>query len=163
VKINRGKVSFDPFKLTMNGAPINAKAELNLSVPGYIYDLTVVADRLPVQPLFNSFSHGPAAEYRGDLSLNTRLKGAGITGASLQKSLSGEFSLNLTNATIQLVGPKARRLIPIASVLGVPELVTHPTVAVRAEMGAGKIDVKQIKVLSEAFQADAQAIRSPTS
>jgi len=113
-----GKVTLDPFQLTLNGAPVSAKTDLNLGVPGYQYDVAFTADKIPVEPLANSFSPEYRSQAKGELLASLQVKGAGTTGASLQKNLSGAFGFTFTNANIQLAGPKARKLItPIALVL----------------------------------------------
>ncbi len=74
-----------PFKLSLNGAPVNATVDLNLGVPGYRYDVAFSADRIPVAPLVNTFVPDRKGQMGGTLTANAQIKGAGITGASLAK------------------------------------------------------------------------------
>ena len=157
LKLNDNRVVLNPFQLTLNGAPVNAKADLNLGVPGYQYDVSFNADRVSIEPLANSFSPDYRNQAKGELLATAQIQGAGVTGASLQKSLVGDASLTLTNANIQLVGRKAKLLItPIAFVLGLDELTRSPLngLDARIKMGGGKIALTQCHVLSDAFVAD---------
>ena len=45
VKMDGGHVLVKPFQLVLNGAPVNATADLDLSVPGYKYNLTSMPTR----------------------------------------------------------------------------------------------------------------------
>jgi len=55
VKIDGGHVVLNPFKLTLNGAPLNSTVDLDLGVPGYKYDASLSALAIPLAPLVNSF------------------------------------------------------------------------------------------------------------
>ena len=44
VKVDGGHVLVKPFQLVLNGAPVNASVDLDLSVPGYKYNLALNAD-----------------------------------------------------------------------------------------------------------------------
>jgi uncharacterized protein involved in outer membrane biogenesis len=157
LKLDGGRVLLQPFTLTLNGAPVTASADLNLGVPGYQYDVSFTAKGVPIAPLADSFSSAYRGKATGDFSANAKIKGAGITGVSLQKNLAGDVSLVLTNADIQLAGPKAKTLIaPIAFALGLEELQRSPVSGLNAQlkMGGGKIAVTQCDVQSDAFRTD---------
>jgi hypothetical protein len=161
-KIDKGQVNLNPFQLTLNGAPVNARALLNLGVPGYQYDVTVTADRVPIEPFVNTFTPDKRGQFTGFIRANAQVKGAGTTGASLQKFASGQFDLSLTNANIQVVKSQTKILfIPInlgiiATVLGVPEIMQSPVTGVnaRAGLGNGQITVQHADVVSDAFRAE---------
>jgi uncharacterized protein involved in outer membrane biogenesis len=158
-KINRGEVTLKPFQMALNGAKVSAQGLVNLAVPGYTYDLTFQADKVPIDPIASSFSTNSAGQYQGDLIAQAQVKGAGVTGASLQKNLSGQVSFSLTNLNLTIAGPKIRRVLePIALVLRVPELTQTPLnwVNAKAEVGQGKIQVSQLGALSHAFLANGQ-------
>ena len=158
LKLDGSQVLLNPFQLTLNGAPVNATADLNLGVPGYQYDVSFNADGVPIGPLTDTFSPDYQGKAFGKLIAGAQIKGAGITGANLQKNLTGGASLVLTNANILLVGPKAKALItPVAVVLGLNELTRAPLIGLNArlKMGGGKINLTQCDVLSDAFRADA--------
>ena len=55
VKIDGGHVVVNPFKLTLNGAPVNTTVDLDLGVPGWKYDWSLSAQAIPLAPLVNSF------------------------------------------------------------------------------------------------------------
>jgi uncharacterized protein involved in outer membrane biogenesis len=156
-RLDGSRVTLKPMQCTLNGAPVNAGVDLDLGVPGYQYDLSFTADRIPVEPLANSFSPDYRGQAKGELHASAQIKGAGTTGASLQKTLTGQTSLLFTNADIQLVGRKAKLLLtPIALVLGLTELTKSPVQVInaQAQMGQGKIQVGACQVVGPAFQAD---------
>src|SRR6185295_5277286 len=127
VKLDGSRVTVNPCQLTLNGAPVQASVALNLGVPGYEYDVTFSGDKIPVEPLANSFSPEYRGQAKGELLASAQIKGAGTSDANLRKNLSGRLDFTFTNAIIQLSGERARRLItPIALVLRLPELKQTP-------------------------------------
>ena len=52
-KIDGGHVVVNPFKLTLNGAPVNSTVDLDLGVPGWKYDVSLSAQAIPLAPLVN--------------------------------------------------------------------------------------------------------------
>jgi len=156
LRVDGGHVELKPCQLSLNGAPVNAGADLNLAVPGWQYDLTFTADKVPVEPLANSFSKAYRGQAKGQLLANVQIKGAGTTGTSLRKNLGGQVSLSFTNANIQIVGPKAKAIItPIALLLNLPELLHSPINYLTTDilLGGGKIDMRQFTAHSDAFIA----------
>jgi hypothetical protein len=159
VKLDGGRVVVKPCQFSLNGAPVSANADLDLSVPGYKYDVTFDANRVPLEPLAKSFSPVYADKAQGNLIANAQIKGMGITGRSLQQNLTGTVALNFTNANIQIVGPKVKSVLtPISIVLGAPELLNSPLdyVATKLEFGSGKIETRQFVAHSVAFEAVSQ-------
>lgn len=160
-RLDGSHVVIKPAQLTLNGAPISATADLDLSVPGFKYDLVFSADKVPVEPLANSFSPTYRGQAKGVLLANASLKGAGVTGVNLKRTLSGEVNLNLTNANIQIVGPKVKSVLsPIALVLGAPELLNSPLNYLNARLraGNGQIEVQRFVAHSDAFLAESQGV-----
>ncbi len=156
--IQTNQVSLQPFSMQLNGAPMRLQALIDLGVPGYGYDLTLGAERIPLQPLVNSFS-AQSNKLRGDLTAHAQIKGVGTTGASLQKTLAGQMDLVTTNLNLEIVGPKIRRLLePIALVLQLPELMQTPIdwIAANANMGDGQIQLTNFVVQSAAFVAQSR-------
>ena len=100
LKLDGGQVTLKPFQLTLNGAPVTAAADVNLGVPGYTYDVSFSAQAVPLAPLVDS----AAPEYKGacggTATAEGQLKGAGITGANLQKNLAGKFYAGSTNMNL---------------------------------------------------------------
>ena len=155
-KVDGGKINLDPCRLLLNGAPVTASADLDLGVRGYIYALSFQMDKVPIGPIADTFSPATRGQYRGLIIANAHVKGAGITGVSLQKSLSGRAGFNFTNADLQLNGPKTRQVIvPIATLLGVPEITQSPLdwLQAQTEMGGGNIKLTQFTAQSAAFRA----------
>jgi hypothetical protein len=185
VTVDGGHVTVKPFKLALNGAPVNGTADLNLGVPGYRYDVAVGADRVPVAPLVNTFMPDRKGQMGGTLTANAQVKGAGITGAGLQRNLTGQFAGGVTNLNLSVMNahsPILKTLInviatipqllsspesAIASLLGqatgqsgglMDELRQSPILVINAQIraGGGRIDLPSASVQSTAFKADGQ-------
>lgn len=155
-KLDGSRVLLKPAQLFLNGAPVTATADLDLGVPGYKYDVSFTANGVPVEPLANTFSPTYRGQAQGRLIANGQLKGAGVTGLNLKKSLAGTVNFSFTNANIQIVGPKVKAVLtPIALVLGAPELLRSPLDFVNASLraGNGQIEVPQFIAHSAAFRA----------
>ena len=153
------KLAVKPFSLNINRHPVRGTLNCNLGVTGYQYDVALSAERVPLQPLANVFSQEAAGRYQGDLDFDTQLQGAGLTGPSLQKNLAGHFKAAFTNANIQMVGPKVQNLlVPISTVLRLPELAETSVrwLNLDTAVGKGNIDVKQLIVAADAFQASSK-------
>src|SRR5262249_44053094 len=151
VTVNTNHVSLKPFQLSLNGAPVSASAELDLGVPGYVYDVAMSGDKIPVEPLANSFTTNAHGVHQGQILLDAKIKGAGIRGTNRKKNLGGTGGITVTNAALQILGPKAKAIpTPIAFVLGLPDLLQAPPtwVGVQAEAGQGKIQLKQCTAYS---------------
>ncbi|HUJ12061.1 MAG TPA: AsmA family protein [Verrucomicrobiae bacterium] len=158
-RVDGSHIVIKPCQLTLNGAPVNATVDLDLGVPGYKYDIACKANRVPLEPLVNSFSPTYSDKAQGNLIATVQINGAGVTGRSLQKSLSGQINLSFTNANIQIVGPKVKAVLtPIALVLGAPELLSSPLDYVNAnlQIGNGQIEVRKFVAHSAAFLAESQ-------
>jgi uncharacterized protein involved in outer membrane biogenesis len=162
--IRSNEVNVKPLQLALNGAPVSGTAYVNLGVKGYAYDVALKADRVPLEPLAGSFVQLAEGRVRGDVILDSRIQGKGITGASLQKNLNGNVDLIYTNANFQLIRDDAKILFlnlkpvitVIAYALGVEEILQSPVNAIdsRIKLGGGVVDVQQAKVLSDAFLAN---------
>jgi uncharacterized protein involved in outer membrane biogenesis len=185
VNVDGGHVTVKPCQLTLNGAPVNATADLNLGVPGYKYDLTLGADRVPVAPLVNTFMPDRKGQMGGTFTAQAKFTGAGITGAGLQRNLTGQFAGGVTNLNLSVMNvhsPILKTLInviatipqllsspesAIASLLGqvtgqggglMDELKKSPIQVINAQIkaGGGRIDLPSASVQSTAFKADAR-------
>lgn len=156
-QINQGVVTVNPLQLLLNGAPIKATGTWNPGLRGYVYDVSFNADKIPLSPLANTFLPSFKEQTLGDLSAQGAVKGAGVTGTSLQKNLAGHLNFVLTNANIQMVSPRSRQLLaPVATVLGLPEITQSPLNALQAgaTLGQGRIEVTNVMALTSAFQAE---------
>lgn len=156
-KIQGSRVLLDPFQLSLNGAPVKVKADLNLGVKGYAYDFSASLERVPLAPLVNTFMPENAGAYQGTLIASANVKGAGTTGVNLKKSLNGQADFTLTNANVKIVGKYLKPILSgIAFVLRAPELTTSPVkwMVTNLKFGGGKIDVANLQLQSDLFAAD---------
>ena len=55
-KVDGSLVTMKPLEMSINGGPVDAAVDLDLSVPGYKYDVVFKANRIPAEPIANSFS-----------------------------------------------------------------------------------------------------------
>ena len=136
-KVDGGHVVVNPFKLTLNGGPVNTTVDLDLGVPGYKYALSFNAASIPLAPLVNSFQPDRAGQIGGTLSAQAQINGLGTTGANLQKNLAGQFdvaSTNLNLSVINIRSPLLRTLINVVATI--PELARNPESAVGNLLGS---------------------------
>jgi len=158
-KLDGGHIVLKPLQLTLNGGPINSTLDLDLGVPGYKYDLVFTADKVPLEPLVDSFSPTYRDSANGMLSGDIQVKGAGTTGRSLRQSLTGKTTLAVKDAKIQIVGPKAKAILgPISLMLGAPELLSSPLDYLDTDLrfGSGKIDMRKFTARSSAVLVESR-------
>jgi hypothetical protein len=133
VKIDGGHVVLNPFKLALNGAPVNTTLDLDLGVPGWKYDWSLSAQAIPLAPLVNSFQPERKGVLSGTLTAQMKFAGAGTTGASLQKNLTGQFDLTSTNLNLLVDNIKGTnvytRLLKtlVKTITVIPDLAKNPT------------------------------------
>jgi hypothetical protein len=153
-----GRVQIKPMQLALNGAPIRSDIDLNLGVPGYQYDASFKAVKVPLEPLANTFVPAYRGLVKADMNVDVAVKGSGVTGVNLRKNLEGQILFTLTNANIQ-VGKMASEnfgggnmgkiakgtLTVVAYGLQVPEILTAPLDWVNAQvkLGQGNIDLRE--------------------
>jgi len=85
-----------------------------------------------------------------------QIKGAGVTGAGLQKNLNGQADFSFTNANIQVTSPATKKLlVPIATLLRVGDITQSPLdwVAAQTSMGGGNINLNAVTIESPTFEA----------
>lgn len=153
------EIVFNPVQFTLNGAPVKAVASLNLNVPGYSYSFSFSADKVPLEPIANSFMPDKRGQYQGDIIAWGEIKGRGTTGTQLRQYLTGNAGLTLTNANIQIVGPKMRKVVvPVSVALGIPELAQAPIKWSNVEvlLGSGAINITRCDLASDAFRGHVQ-------
>lgn len=146
-----------PMSLTLNGAPVTASFDLGLGQKGYSYVVSFSADKVPIEPIANTFTPEKRGAYQGQILASAQVKGAGVTGASLKTNLTAQINFRLTNANLQIVGPRLRPFLStIALALQTPELTTSPLKWVSSDIsiGGGVIELKRVQMLSDAFTAD---------
>jgi hypothetical protein len=155
--IENGRVNVNPFSLTLNGAPVNLNALLNLSVAGYEYDINAKLDRVPAEPLANTFVPDKKGQFKGDIIADARIKGAGTTGAGLKKNLGGQIGFSLTNANVQVTEYKRLQqlLVPIGTALRIPELASSPLqwIVANAVITNGHVNIPAAMAESSVFRA----------
>ena len=126
-KLHQGLLKLDPFSLILNGAPVTAAAAWDVGRPNGAYEASLKAEGLPLLPLTSSFTTNATARLRGNLHAALQLKGAGTTGASLQKNLTGEFDLGSTNLNLAVANVRNPLLKTVVNViLSIPDLVRRP-------------------------------------
>jgi hypothetical protein len=137
LKLDGGRVLLNPFKLTLNGAPVNTTVDVDVGVPGYKYDLAFNAQAIPLAPLVNSFQPERKGQVGGALTGQARIAGAGATGTSLQKSLNGNFDVATTNLNLSVVNIKNPLLRSVVNVVAmIPDLIKNPDNAVGSLLSA---------------------------
>jgi uncharacterized protein involved in outer membrane biogenesis len=155
-RIEGSRVVLKPVQLAINGAPVNTEIDLDLSKPGWKYAIAFNANRLPIEPLANSFSPEYRGRAKGELIANVKVDGAGVTGPNLRKNLAGNLGLTFTNAEIQIVGSRLKGfLTPVAAALKAPGLLNTPLnwAGVDTTVGGGKLSFGQLALVSPAFAA----------
>jgi hypothetical protein len=150
-------VNINPLEITINKAPIKANVDLDLSVPGYKYNLTFSADKVPVGALADTFMPESKGAYKGDLIAKANFKGQGTTGKNLHANLNGQANLILTNADVQLTLSKRWKSIlsTVALVLQTPEITQSPLTLMTANLSAGngQLQIENVVVQGAAYQA----------
>jgi uncharacterized protein involved in outer membrane biogenesis len=127
VKLDGGKIVVKPFQLALNGAPVSGVVDLDLGVPGYKYEVSFAAQAVPLAPLVNSFQPERKGQLAGTFTAQAKISGAGTTGASLQKSLAGQFDMGSTNLNLSVANIKNPVLKLLANVVStIPDLVRNP-------------------------------------
>ena len=135
VTIDGGHVVLNPFKLALNGAPVNTLLDIDLGVSGWKYDGSFSAQAIPLTPLVNTFQPERKGILGGTLSAQAKLAGGGITGASLQKNLAGQFDLSATNLNLSVESIQGNtvctRLLKtlVDTIAVIPDLVNNPASA----------------------------------
>ncbi len=161
-KVEGSRVHLNPFQLTLNGAPVKFEADLNLGVKGYTYTVAASLDKVPLAPLANSFLPPEKKDaYQGLILADANIKGAGTTGVSLKKSLSGYASFTFTNANLQIVDRKYKNILtPISLALQVPEVSQSPIswLDARLNFGGGNITLSNFVAVSDSYRASVQAV-----
>ena len=157
--VDQDRITVAPFSLRIHDAPVSAGLKLDLTQPGYVYEVSLDAADVKLRPFVNSLAPAYLDQARGDIYAKVRLSGAGITGPSLQRNLSGEASLNLTNLTVQIITPRTRKLLTtLATALRIDDLANSPLTLVAAQMqiGGGSIAIRPFTAASAAFFATAE-------
>jgi hypothetical protein len=133
----------------------------------------------------NTFKPDRKDQMGGTVTANAQVKGAGVTGASLQKNLTGQFAVGLTNLNLSVMNAHSPILKTLINVIAtIPQLLSSPESAiasllgqvtgqggglmdelkkspiqvinVQGKAGGGRIDLQSATVQSTAFKADGE-------
>ncbi len=135
VTIDGGHVVLNPFKLALNGAPVNTMLDMDLGVPGWTYVGSLSAQAIPLAPLVNTFQPERKGILGGTLTAQAKLAGAGVTGAGLQKNLAGQFDVSATNLNLSVDNIQGNtvytRLLKtlVSTIAAIPDLAKNPASA----------------------------------
>lgn len=178
-KVDNNRVTVKPLSLVMNGAGISATVDANLGVKGYQYDFALNTDRIQLEPLVTTFaptiSHGAI---KGEALAKVAIRGAGITGESLQKNLSGNVNFSVTNGVIQLSqlgGEQKKSSNPFSGLLrtittgvlgfigprvGIPDIMQPPVqlVALDTSIGNGTVNLTRFVAQSPVVIVEAHGV-----
>ncbi len=131
VKVDGGHVVVNPFLLALNGAPVNASVDLDLSVPGYKYNLAFGADQVPFAPLVDTFAPDRQGQLGGTLTAHMQIAGAGTTGADLKQNLTGQFEVDAANLNLSVINVHSALLKSLINVVAtIPQLLSNPESAI---------------------------------
>ncbi len=135
-KVDGGRVLLNPCKLSLNGAPVDANVDLDLGVRGYKYDVAFNLLAVPLAPLVNSFQPENKGQMAGTVTAQAKMNGLGITGANLQKSLTGQFDIYTTNLNLSVEHIRKPWLKALVNVVAsIPDLAKN--------LGAGAVSLVQ--------------------
>ena len=132
VTIDGGHVVVNPFKLTLNDAPVNTLFDIDLGISGWKYDGSLSAQAIPLTPLVNTFQPERKGVLAGTLTAQAKISGAGITGVNLQKYLAGQVDMSATNLNIAVDNIQSNTVITrlvntlIDTIAVIPDLVNNP-------------------------------------
>ena len=136
-KLESGSVAVTPFKLLLNGAPVTASVDADLSIPGFKYALAFNAQEIPLAPLVNSFQPERKGQISGTVIAEANISGIGTTGENLQKNLKGNFNFNSTNLNLSVQNLKNKLLKTVCEVIvSIPQLAQNPASAL-GNLGKG--------------------------
>lgn len=162
VDIDHGKISLNPFSLTLNDAPVSAEGEVDVSVPGYRYRLAADLQSVPVSPLALSLLSGSLVDLQGTLSGRLKLAGAGVEGADLRKNLTGNLEFAATNLDYQINAFQSPAVAPVVATLsgalGLPNLAQSVLqfAEARLEAGQGNVNLQSVRLGGVDFAAETQ-------
>lgn len=173
-KISGGQFTLKPCQFAVNGGPVDISVDADLGVPGYRYAVGFNARSVPLTPLVNTFATDRAGQIGGQLIANLDLKGAGVTGASLQTNLVGQFNVLATNLNLSINNVRTPILNAIVNrIIELPDLIARLTgkrdagqmkwadeitakpinvILATGTAGSGKVELKDARVLSAAFE-----------
>ena len=175
-KVDNNRVTVQPLSLVMNGAGLSATVDANLGVPGYTYDFALNTDRIQLEPLITTFAATiPQGSIKGEALAKIAIRGAGVTGESLQRNLQGNVNFSVTNGVIQLsqmgsepktaLGKLGKTLTSgilafIGPAVGIPDIMRPPIdyVVVDTSIASGTVKLTRVVAHSPVVIVDAQGV-----
>jgi hypothetical protein len=155
-RLSDGLLAVKPLEATLNGAPARGLIDANLGVPGWLYNVDLAVDRLPLAPWAESFAAGAAAAPVGELTMQGEFKGAGLIYETLRHKLAGTGQFTLTNAAIAFApGWRQGVLVAVATLLRTPEIAGGPIAWSTGGLtvAGGQLDLKGVNLGTDAFIA----------
>lgn len=127
MKLDGSHILLKPFQLTVDGAPMFATADVDMSVPGYKYVLTYNTTNVPFAPLWNTFNPEEKGKVGGTMTAYANISGTGTSGESLQKTLTGNFHVGTTNLNLNVTTIHNKMLRSLVEVVAViPDFSGNP-------------------------------------
>ena len=105
----------------------NADVDVDLSVPGFKYAISGDAKAIPLAPIVNTFQPERKGQVQGTLTAQGKLAGTGTSGASLKKTLAGQFDMSSTNLNLavqNIKNPMLKALVEVIVII--PDLAQNP-------------------------------------
>jgi hypothetical protein len=136
VKLDTNRVTIKPLQFSLNGAPVSAAGDVDLSVPGYKYNVALDATQVPFAPLVNSFAPERKGQLGGILTAHAQVGGAGVINADWEKNLTGQFDIGATNVSLSIdnlseKNPWEKIIKGVVNVVAlIPELIRSPESAI---------------------------------
>lgn len=155
--LDQGRLALQPCSLKVSEAPLSTALRLDLTRPGYGYEVEVDAPALPLAPLVDAFAPDYAGQIHGELNARIHLAGAGVTASNWQRQLTGQITLTTTNLHYPIATPRVRKLLTaLATALRLQALATSPLtlVSARLNFGQGRIAIQPLTAASAAFWAE---------
>ncbi|MDB6053788.1 MAG: hypothetical protein JWN25_1311 [Verrucomicrobiales bacterium] len=157
LRIETNHAVLRPFQLSLNNAPVTADIDVDLSKKGYGYAVSFLFNKVPLEPIANSFVADKSGQYKGEIFANAKFTSIGLTDLSLKKTANAQVYFTFTNANIQIVSPRLKTfLTPIATAINAPEILDSPVNWVTAALviSNANITLGNFGILSEAFYAN---------
>lgn len=94
--LRRNLFRADPFKLTLNGTPVNISLQADPGQSnGYPFELAANFEAMHIGPIFRTLASDMSMNASGKVNdFDLKLKGKGFTLPNLEKNLSGQLKLN---------------------------------------------------------------------
>jgi AsmA family len=127
VHLENGRVGLDPFQMTVNGAPVTAKADIPLEKPDAPFSLSFSAKALPVEPMVSTFATNLSGQIGGTMTATAALSGAGLAPEAYAGKLNGNVHADASALNFKLSNVQSGLLKTVANlIIGLPDLISSP-------------------------------------